>query len=252
MKVRVLGCSGGCAPGRNPSCYMLEDGVLVDAGAIATALSVEEQQDVRHVILTHAHWDHCRDLPLAVINREVDAPTLQLYGLGKTVDAIRTHLMNGEVWFRAFETPSVESPFVAATEITEGQPVKIGRYTVHGVVVPHTVPAMSYILDDGERSVMINADTGGGGIFKKLPKGISPLCAVFIEASFPNRMRAFAKMTGHLTPETMCEEVADLPMGVDILVTHLKPGFEVEMAAEIANLGRPGVRPCRDGDVFEW
>lgn len=252
MKVRVLGCSGGSAPGRNPSCYLLEDGVAVDAGALAVGLTLEEQQAVRHVFLTHAHWDHVRDLPLTVINRTAKTPTLLLHGLPETLASIRTHLMNGETWFRAFDLPSVESPFIASSPISAGQTVTCGRYRVTAVVVPHTVPAISYVFDDGKCSVMLNADTVGGGIFTRLPKDMSPLKAVFLEASFPNRMRDFALMTGHLTPEMLDQETRCLPRDVDVIVTHLKPGFEIEMARELADLGRPGVRPCRDGDVFEW
>jgi cAMP phosphodiesterase len=231
---------------------MLEDGVIVDAGAVATALTVEEQQHVRHVFLTHAHWDHVRDLPLTVINRAAKTPTLELHGLPETLQVIRTHLMNGDTWFKAFDLPSTESPFVSANPMKAGDVRKVGRYTVHAFDVPHTVPAISYLFDDGRVSVVINADTGGGGVFKNLPKGISPLRAVFLEASFPNRMRDFAKMTGHLTPELLGVECEDLPPDCEVVVTHLKPGFEVEMAREIYDLGRSGVRPCRDEDVFEW
>lgn len=252
MRVRVLGCSGGCAPGRNPSCYMLEDGVVVDAGALASSLTLEEQQAVSDVFLTHAHWDHVRDLPLTVINRTVRTPTLRLHGLPETMAAVRTHLMNGETWFRAFDLPSVESPFISSHDIHAGESVRCGRYRVTAVVVPHTVPAISYLFDDGASSVMLNADTVGGGIFRRLPRDASPLRAVFLEASFPNRMRDFAVLTGHLTPEMLAEEIRDLPPATDVVVTHLKPGFEDEMAREIAALGLPRVRPCRDGDVFEW
>ena len=252
MRVRVLGCSGGAAPGRNPSCYLFEDGISVDAGALASSLTLDEQQTLRDVFLTHAHWDHVRDLPLTVINRNAQAPTLMVHGLAETIDTVRRHLMNGETWFQAFDLPSVESPFVAARPIAAGETRACGRYRITAIPVAHTVPAISYLFDDGRVSVMVNADTVGGGIFAGLPAGASPLRAVFLEASFPNRMRDFAKLTGHLTPELLGAEVAVLPREVDVIVTHLKPGFETEMAREIADVGRPGVRPCRDGDVFEW
>lgn len=251
MRVRVLGCSGGSAPGRNPSSYLLDDGIAVDAGALASALTLEEQQTVGDVFLTHAHWDHVRDLPLTVINRGPDAATLRLHGPAASLHAVRTHLMNGEVWFRAFDLPTVETPFVAAMPIAPGETRTCGRYRITAIEVPHTVTSVSYLVDDGRCSVLLNGDTSGGGILRDLPRS-SPLRAVFLEASFPNRMADFAALTGHLTPQLLEREVRDLPPGVDILVTHLKPGFETEMAREIADLGRPGVRPCRDGDVFSW
>lgn len=252
MRLRVLGCSGGSAPGRNPSCYLLEDGVAVDAGALASALTLDEQQEVRDVFLTHAHWDHVRDLPLTVINRRPKTPPLVLHALEETIDVVRRHLMNGETWFAAFDLPSPDTPYVAAKAIAAGETVTCGRYRITAVPVQHTVPALSYLVDDGKASILVNADTGGGGFLRDLPRGGSPLRAVFLEASFPNRFREFAAMTGHLTPELLRDEVASLPTDVEVVVTHLKPGYEIELVREVADLGRPGVRCCRDGDVFEF
>lgn len=252
MRLRVLGCSGGCAPGRAPSCYLLDGGVTVDAGALATALSVAEQRAISDVFLTHAHWDHVRDLPLSVINRDAKTPTLTVHGLPETTEAIHTHLMNDVVWFSAFELPSAMSPFIAANPMTPGDVREVKGYRVTGFLVPHTVPAMSYLFDDGTNSIVVCADTGGGGTFKDLPAHEGRLRAVFIEASFPNAMRDFAVMTGHLTPEMVGEEVAILDPGVEVFVTHMKPGFEDILEAELSDLGRPGLRPCRDGETLLW
>ena len=252
MRVRVLGCSGGAAPDRQPSCYLLDGGLAVDAGALATSLTLEEQQAIGHVWLTHAHWDHVRDLPLTVINRTAETPTLQVHGLEETVEAIRTHLMNNVVWFAAFDLPTVASPFIAATSIAPHETQACGEYRITALPVLHTVPALSYLVDDGKCSVLLNADTGGGGFLEHLPEGTSPLRAVFLEASFPNRMRDFAVLTGHLTPEMLGEEVAPLAPDVEVLVTHMKPGFEEELRREVAALGRPHTRCLVDGDVLEY
>jgi ribonuclease BN (tRNA processing enzyme) len=252
MRVRVLGCSGGSAPGREPSCYLLGGGVAVDAGALAAALTLDEQNELRHVLLTHAHWDHCRDLPLHIINRRQGTPTLTVHALADTIHALRTHLMNDTVWFRAFDLPSADTPFVAAQTVEPGRAFDVAGYRVTPMSVPHTVPAVSYHLDDGRNSVVISADTGGGGVLNAIPPHASRLRAVFLEASFPNRMKDFAVTTGHMTPEMLAAECAALPKDVAVLVTHMKPGFETELFQEIADLGRHGLRPCRDGDVFEW
>ena len=52
----------------------------------------------------------------------------------------------------------------------------------------------------------VATDTGGGGAFRTLPKGASPLKAVFLESSFPNRMKDFAVMTGHLAVPGLGEQ----------------------------------------------
>ncbi len=251
MRIRVLGCSGGSAPGREPSCYLLERGVAVDAGSLASSLSLEEQQEIRHVFLTHAHWDHIRDLTLHTINRTPEIPPLILHGLADTVADIRAHLMNDRVWFSAFELPSPNAPYIAASEIEAGDTIECAGYRITAMAMRHTVPAIGYLFDDGTSSVMLCADTGGGGFAKSLPTGGSPLRAIFLEASFPNRMHEFAAMTGHLTPEMLHEEIACIGDDIQIYATHMKPGFEDELRAELAALGHPNLRAARDGDVID-
>jgi glyoxylase-like metal-dependent hydrolase (beta-lactamase superfamily II) len=241
MRVRVLGCSGGSAPGKQPSCYLLDNGV-----------SIEDQQTIRHVFLTHAHWDHVRDLPLHTINRSPDLPALVVHGLPETVHDIRTHLMNDRVWFSAFELPSPQAPYIASEAIEAGTTIKCAGYKITAIAMPHTVPAIGYLVDDGTVSVLLCADTGGGGFMKTLPTTCSPLKAVFLETSFPNAMRDFAVMTGHLTPEMLGEEVACLPEDVKIIATHMKPGFEDLLRKQLAELGRRNVSTCVDGDTFNF
>ena len=248
----MLGCSGGSAPGRSPSCYLLDRGVAIDAGALASALTLEEQNDVSDVFVSHAHWDHVRDLPLTLINRRPGAPALRVHALEATVATIRRHLMNGEVWFDAFDLPTAESPVITALPLTEGEARECAGYRITAISMPHTVPAVGFHIDDGSTAIVVCGDTGGGQVLRGLPQGGSPLRAVFIEASFPNRMEEFARLTGHLTPALLGRECADLAPDVEVLVTHMKPGFETELVREVNDLARLGVRPCRDGDVLEF
>jgi ribonuclease BN (tRNA processing enzyme) len=252
MRIRVLGCSGGSAPGCYPSCYLLDGGVAVDAGALAARLTLEEQREVEHVFLTHSHWDHVRDLPLTVINRTADDPTQQDYSLPETEEAIRKHLMNDTVWFSAFDLPSLSSPFIAATEVGPGAVHERNGYRISCFPVPHTVPAISYLVDDGTTAVVLSADTGGGGVLERIPAGHSPLAAVFLEASFPNDMHEFAQLTGHLTPAMLAREIEPLDPSVQVLVTHMKPGFEERIEADLAAIGRPGLRALRDGETLAF
>ena len=49
------------APGALAS-YLLGDSVLIDAGTGLATLSLEEMLRIDHVVLTHAHLDHCSAL----------------------------------------------------------------------------------------------------------------------------------------------------------------------------------------------
>ena len=63
MKIRVLGCHGSDqvldASRGSHQCrtcaFLVNDTVLVDAGTVGTALRLDEQRRIRHVLLSHLH-----------------------------------------------------------------------------------------------------------------------------------------------------------------------------------------------------
>ena len=62
MQIRVLGCHGSQTPGCNTTSFLLNGNTLVDAGTITSLLTIEEQLKINHVLITHAHLDHVRDI----------------------------------------------------------------------------------------------------------------------------------------------------------------------------------------------
>ena len=58
MKIKVLGSYGSEGPGQRPSALLVDDRVLVDAGTVGGALSVAEQVEIEHALISHAHFDH--------------------------------------------------------------------------------------------------------------------------------------------------------------------------------------------------
>ena len=75
------------------------------------------------------------------------------------------------------------------------------------------------------------------------------LGALLVELSFPSRMQRLADRSGHLTPRTLVGELAKVEReGVPVYLYHLKPAFEAELEAELAELGLRGVTVLEDGD----
>ena len=50
MQLRVLGCHGGETPKHRTTSFLLGDEVAIDAGAITSMLSLEEQTRIRSVL----------------------------------------------------------------------------------------------------------------------------------------------------------------------------------------------------------
>ena len=249
MKVRVLGASGGCAPGCFPTSFLVDGRLAVDAGAVATQLSLEEQFRVSDVLITHSHLDHVRDLPLMLINGDRTKSPLRILSTAETLDAVKRHLFNKEMWFEAFTIPI---PMIEATPVPVGQTTEIAGYRVTGFALHHTVQSTGWLLDDGKSAVFIAGDTDQEDCLARVSKFAgSKLKAAFLETSFPNAAKEFAKLTAHLTPEGLGRAAKGLTPGVPLYVTHMKPGFEDKISAELASLGNPAIRPVKSGEVIE-
>ena len=91
MNLRVLGCSGGSAPGRSPTSFLVDDVIAIDAGAITSALDGDEQRRVEHVVLSHAHLDHVATLPFLLDNRfGAPGPALHVHRHARTLADLET------------------------------------------------------------------------------------------------------------------------------------------------------------------
>ncbi len=62
MEIRVLGCHGSQLPGYGLTGFLIDATTLLDAGAVTSVLTLEEQIRVDHILITHAHLDHIREL----------------------------------------------------------------------------------------------------------------------------------------------------------------------------------------------
>ncbi len=64
MKLKILGCSGARSIESNPTCFLLDDKILIDAGAVVNQLDDTSITNLEYLIITHTHFDHIADFPL--------------------------------------------------------------------------------------------------------------------------------------------------------------------------------------------
>jgi len=62
MELRILGCHGGETPKHKTSSFLLDGRVGLDAGAVTSMLTLEEQKKIDACLVSHAHLDHIKDL----------------------------------------------------------------------------------------------------------------------------------------------------------------------------------------------
>ena len=64
MRVRILGCHGGETPRHRTTCFLLDSRMTIDAGAVCRSLELDEQIALDHMLISHSHMDHVKDLAL--------------------------------------------------------------------------------------------------------------------------------------------------------------------------------------------
>ena len=242
MKMRVLGAFGGEGFGQRPSAFLVDDRILIDAGSVSSALSVPEQLEIEHALISHSHLDHVTGLAYLTETLACCGSTrpVTIASLAPVVEALRTAIFNNVVWPDFSRIPDPEHAVIRYRHLSEGAEQRVGNLWVTPVPVHHTVPATGFIVHDGESGFIYSGDTGPTRELWQAARGLRGLRAVVLECAFPNRLGPLAEAARHMTPELISREIDKLPPDIPIWIYHVKPQFHDETAEDLARI--PGNR----------
>ncbi len=253
MRIRVLGCSGGIGAGRRTTSLLLDDDILIDAGTGVGELALDELKRVDHVFLTHSHLDHQAALPfmLDTVGASRRAP-VTLHAQPVTLEALQAHIFNNVIWPDFSRIPTPEKPFLGYAPLPVGSEAAVGTRRLRSVPVKHTVPAVGYIVSGPGGSIAFSGDMTVSDDFWAALNACPDLRHVIVETSFLDADEELARVSRHLCPRLLAGELRKLRPGPQVHITHLQPGYEDEIMAEIAH-HLPNATPRRlmHGDVIE-
>lgn len=234
MRVKVLGCSGGIGAGLRTTSLLVDDDVLIDAGTGVGDLSIAELRRIRHVVLTHSHLDHVACLPLLIdtIFDVLNEP-LSIHGRVETLDALKSHVFNWVIWPDFSVLPNVRHPSMCYRPLAPGGVLELGGRRLRMVEVNHTVPGVGYILDAGDEVLAFSGDTAANDSFWTALNALPRLDTLIVETAFANANRELAWLARHYCPETLAQDLKKLRHEPEIFITHLKPGAEAVIMAEV-------------------
>ena len=250
MKIRVLGCSGGELPGHRTTCFLVDERLAVDAGALTASLDLDALLAVDDILLSHSHFDHVKDVPLLadlVVGRRTRP--ISVHASPECIQTLSEHVFNDRLWPDFTRIPDAEEPVIRLAPFHG--PFRVGRLHFDPIPTHHTVESTGYVVSDDAGAFAISGDTGPTSAFWDRVNAAQGLAAVIVETSFPDRLQRLADLSGHLTPRTLAGELAKLRRDVPVLVYHVKPACEAEVRAELAELSRP-VRILSTGDEFTF
>lgn len=253
MRIEVLGAQGGEMPGCRATAFRIDRCLALDAGGLVSALSIEEQCQLDHVLITHPHLDHIKDLAFIsdlIIGRREEP--LCVHAAPGIIAALRSHFFNNIIWPDFTAIPTRSDPVIRLKALDPLREYDVGGYLVRALPVTHTVEAMGFVISRGGTTVAFSGDTGPTELFWEELNHLPRLDALFIEVSFPNSLQGIADAALHFTPQSLDKELkklnrADLP----VFLYHLKPAFIAALEREIADLRRPNLRVLRNDDLIE-
>jgi len=255
MKVRILGCSGGIGGAdQRTTSFLIDQDILVDAGTGVSDLSIAELAQIDHVFLTHSHLDHIACLPLLIDTvGDMRERPLIVHATDATLEILRNHIFNWAVWPDFSEIPNEENPFLRYESLRLGQTIEINGRKFTPLPANHTVPAVGYQLDSGAASLVFTGDTGPCPELWRVVNKISNLKYLIVETAFSNRERQLARVSLHLCPDMLAQELANLQREAEIYITHLKPGQSKSMMQEIQDVvGEFKPRMLQNCQEFEF
>lgn len=222
------------------SSTIINDHLAIDAGTLGNYRTPNEQQQIRHLVLSHTHIDHIASLPVFLENiYNNSADCLTVYGSRTTLDCLQKDLFNNRIWPDFIDLSRGENKFLRLQPLEANQTLSVGGLTLRAVALHHVVPTLGFIVSDSTATVAFVSDTGPTDEIWKQLNQLAHLDALFVECCFPNVLDWLARASLHLTPRQLALELAKLRHQPRIYAIHLKPRYREELVREIADLRWP-------------
>ncbi len=253
MKVHILGASGGIGGSARTTSLLIDDDILIDAGTGVGELSLAAMQCVDHVFLTHSHLDHLACLPFMMdsVGAARGRP-VTVHAQPATLEGLKAHLFNGVLWPDFASVPTPQAPFMLYETLNVGAECKIGARRLRSIPVNHAVPTVGYLIRGSTGSIAFSGDTTTTDEYWRVLNACDDLKHVIIELSFLDKDEQLARISRHMCPRLLAEDLKKLKAGPQVHLTHLMPGAEDELMTEIArHVPRNTPRRLMRGDILE-
>jgi len=255
--IKILGSYGTKSVGEGTTCLQISETILIDAGNIINSLK-DEARKIKHVFLTHSHIDHILDLPFLVDLYYADQKhTLQIYALKETIETLKNHLFNCEIYPDFSQINLQNSSF----KTLEFNIIEYNNsYTIDGITLMpfetnHTVKSCGYIITQNAKSILFTSDTYINDTVWNLLNKNKNITTLITEASFPSSMDEIARLSKHYTTAVLHQELKKLKRDdITIYLMHLKPNYIDTILEEIEqySLLRNGGAVLHEGHIITY
>lgn len=242
------------SPKQHLACFVIDNRVAIDAGSLAMSATQTQKNNIRDVVLTHAHLDHIAGLPLFIddLFSNLEEPVC-VYATAEVIEILERDIFNWAVYPRFSELKNDNGTVLKYVEFKTGKQFNVRHLHIKSVEVNHKVPAVGFIICDGKTKFAITGDTSKAGTFWEAVNKEKNLDALLIECAFPDKMEELADASHHLTPKLLESELANLHhKNCPIYVINLKPMYREQIVKEIENLNITNLNILEVGKIYDF
>lgn len=253
MEIRVLGCYGGADKNYRLTSFLVNGQFAVDAGALTSVLTFDEQKEISDIYISHVHMDHISGLPFLFDNIfGLRNEAVRVHAHAELIQHLRRHIFNDICWPDFSVLPSREKPTMRYVEVPVGQPVKIAGLDVLPVWVNHLVPNAGIIVTENGKSWIYPSDTSDTEEIWHRVNELADPRLLFLECSFPNRFQKLADDSRHLTPNGVSEQLAKMERKIPTRIYHCKPSVIKEIDAELKEIDHPDLQLLKQDHTYRF
>ena len=234
MNIRILGAHNCESENTRLSGILIDDKIAVDAGSLSSSVSLDIQENLTAVLLTHHHYDHIRDIMSVGMNNYLADTKVKVYSI-QSVYEVLNYLFDSNFYHDFMKRPQ-DNPAINFTIIEPHRSFKIEDYEIVAIPVKHSVPAVGFrIMSGSGKELFFTGDTGPE--VRECWEQVNPDLLI-IECTASDRFYEFGKRAGHMTTGLLKEvltEFKELKGYIPQVITvHMSPRLEEEIRTELA------------------
>lgn len=245
----------GCARAQQHSCCLvINDSIAIDAGNLAMAVTENERENIRDIILTHAHLDHIAGLPFFIddLFTSLTEP-VRVYAVKEVIEALDKHIFNNVIYPKFTEISNRQGKVLQYCEITPETDTEIKTLKFKVIEVNHGVASVGMIFSDGLTTIAFSGDTAETDLFWEAVNKEEKLYAVLLECAFPDELDELACASFHLTPKLLKKELLkfrhkDCP----VYIVNIKPLYRDRVVKQILELKIPNLNIWSVGKTYNF